>query len=98
MANEFKHGSVGTSLSQAEWEGIGTHVVDSQATGDIIYAASASQLRRLGVGSTNDVLRITGGVPDWQATTFITEVGTIATGVWQGTDVGVAYGLSLIHI
>ena len=82
MANELKHGTVGTVLTQTEWESIPAHTLDSQATGDIIYAASSSQLRRLGVGSTNDVLRVTGGIPDWQATTFITEVGTIATGVW----------------
>ena len=89
MANEMKHGSVGTSLSQAEWEGIGTHVFDSQATGDLMYASSATQLTRLGIGSTNQVLTTVGGVPAWAA---ITTVGTIATGVWQGTDVGVAYG------
>jgi hypothetical protein len=92
MANELKHGTVGTELTQAEWEAVGAHVVANQAIGDIIYASSTSQLRRLGVGSTNDVLRITGGLPDWQATSFITSLGTIATGVWQGTDVGVAYG------
>jgi len=92
MANELKHGSVGTELTQAEWEAVGTHVVANQAVGDIVYASTTAQLRRLGVGSTNDVLRVTGGIPDWQATSFITSLGTIATGVWQGTDVGVAYG------
>ena len=92
MANELKHGTVGTELTQAEWEAVGTHVVANQAVGDIIYASTTAQLRRLGAGSTNDVLRITGGLPDWQATSFITTLGTIATGVWQGTDVGVAYG------
>ena len=89
MANEMKHGSVGTSLSQAEWEGIGTHVFDSQATGDLMYASSATQLTRLGIGSANQVLTTVGGVPAWAA---ITTVGTIAPGVWQGTDGGVAYG------
>jgi len=92
MANELKHGSVGTELTQAEWEAVGAHVVANQAVGDIIYADTTSQLLRLGIGSTNDVLRVTGGKPDWQATSFITALGTIATGVWQGTDVGVAYG------
>jgi len=67
MANEFKHDSVGTSLSQAEWEAIGTHVLDSQATGDIIYASSASQLRRLGIGSNTNVLTLAAGVPSWAA-------------------------------
>ena len=92
MANELKHGSVGTELTPAEWEAVGAHVVANQAVGDIIYADTTSQLLRLGIGSTNDVLRVTGGKPDWQATSFITSLGTIATGVWQGTDVGVAYG------
>ena len=92
MANDLKHGSVGTELTQAEWEAVGAHVVANQAVGDIIYADTTSQLLRLGIGSTNDVLRVTGGKPDWQATSFITALGTIATGVWQGTDVGVAYG------
>ena len=92
MANEFKHGTVGTELTQAEWEGIGTHVFDSQATGDIVYAASSSQLRRLAVGTNTHVLILSGGIPAWSSSTGITAVGTIATGVWQGTDVGVAYG------
>jgi len=65
MANEFKHDSVGPSLTEAEWIGIGTHVLDSQATGDIIYASSASQLRRLAVGSNTNVLTLAGGVPTW---------------------------------
>jgi len=80
MANELKHGSVGTELTQAEWEGIGTHVVANQAVGDIVYADTTSQLLRLGIGSANDVLRVTGGKPDWQATSFITSVGALASG------------------
>ena len=38
MANEFKHDTVGTSLTEAQWVGIGTHGLASQATGDVIYA------------------------------------------------------------
>jgi len=111
MANELKHGSVGTELTQAEWEAVGTHVFDSQATGDIVYASSSSQLSRLGVGSNTNVLTLASGIPSWAApaaaaagsltgstlasgvtASSLTSVGTIATGVWQGTDVGVAYG------
>ena len=51
MADELKHKSVGTELTQAEWEANGAHVFDSQATGDIGYASSATQLTRLGIGS-----------------------------------------------
>ena len=65
MANEFKHGSVGTELSQTEWEGVGTHVLDSQATGDIIYASSASQLSRLAKGTDGQVLMLASGIPSW---------------------------------
>ena len=67
MANEFKHASVGTSLSQSEYEAIGGHVIDSQATGDIIYASSATQLSRLGVGSDGHVLTLASGIPSWAA-------------------------------
>ena len=67
MANELKHGSVGTELTQAEWEAIGTHVFNSQATGDIVYASSSSQLSRLGVGSNTNVLTLASGIPSWAA-------------------------------
>ena len=68
MANEFKHKSVGTELTQTEFEAVGGHVLDSQAIGDIIYASSTSQLRRLGIGSTGAVLTVTGGIPAWDTT------------------------------
>jgi len=68
MANEFVHATVGTSLTQLEFEAVGLHVLNSQATGDLIYASSSSQLSRLGIGSTNKVLTVIGGVPTWQST------------------------------
>ena len=107
MAHELKHGTVGTELTQAEWEAVGAHVLDSQATGDIIYASSSSQLRRLAKGTDTHVLILSSGIPAWSASTGITSVGTltdltvsgtsttigtVTSGVWQGTDVGVAYG------
>ena len=60
--------------------------------GDIIYALSNGDWRDLPIGSNDDYLRISAGLPDWQATTSITTLGTIVTGVWQATDVGVLYG------
>ena len=113
MANEFRHGSVGTELTQAEWEAVGSHILNSQATGDIIYAASSSQLSRLGKATDGNILQLASGLPAWTASPTIgstswanathahaasnsggtlTTLGTIATGVWQATDVGVAYG------
>jgi hypothetical protein len=89
MPNEFKHDTVGTSLTEAEWTGIGTHVLDSQATGDTIYAESATQLRRLQVGATDEVLTVSGGIPTWAA---ITKVGTIGTGTWNADAIDPTFG------
>jgi hypothetical protein len=36
-------------------------------TGDIIYASSANTPARLGIGSTDQVLKVSGGVPVWAA-------------------------------
>ena len=89
MADELKHKDVGTSLTEQEWTGIDTHILDQQATGDTIYAISATQLSRLGIGSTDEVLTVDGGIPSWKS---ITMVGTIGTGVWEGTEIGASFG------
>ena len=68
MAGELSHLSVGTDLSQSEWEAVGAHVLNLQAVGDMIYATSATQLSRLAIGGTNAVLRVSGGVPGWATT------------------------------
>lgn len=47
MANEFKHKAVGGELTQLEWEDVLAHQFDSQASGDILYASSVTQLSRL---------------------------------------------------
>jgi hypothetical protein len=39
----------------------------SDATGDIYYRNSGGSFTRLGIGSTNDVLTVTGGLPSWAA-------------------------------
>lgn len=46
MANELKHKSQGTSLTQAEYENIDAHLFDGQAIGDSVEASSATQLSR----------------------------------------------------
>jgi len=69
MSNEFKHLSVGGEMTQAEYEAIGAHVLESQAVGDIIYALSPTQLSRLGIGAENGILNVSsGGVPEWGTT------------------------------
>jgi len=67
VANELKHGTVGTELTQTEWEAVGAHVLDGQATGDLIYASSASQLSRLAAGAADKILIMSGGVPVWSS-------------------------------
>lgn len=65
MAGEFAHVSVGTAMSQAEYESIGGHLLDSQARGDMIYASSTTQLSRLAVGTAQQVLTSNGTDPAW---------------------------------
>lgn len=60
-------------------------------TGDIIYASSANTPARLGIGSTGQVLTVSGGVPSWSAPagggkvlqvvqgTYSTQVNTYST-------------------
>jgi len=49
-------------------------------TGDIIYASAANTPARLGIGSTDQVLKVTGGVPAWATlATGSTFVGAYAT-------------------
>ena len=87
MANEFKHTSVGSQLSQTEYEAVGGHVLDSQAAGDIIYASTTSQLSRLGIGTAGKVLMTNSGAsaPEWSAAiTGVTSI--LATDIKIGED------------
>jgi hypothetical protein len=65
---------VGTAITQAEYEATdGTgHIFASQATGDIVYASSTTVLSRLGIGSTNALLTVSGGVPAWTLAPTVT--------------------------
>ena len=70
MANELTHKNPGTQLTQDEYratDGTG-HLLDSQATGDILYASSSTVLKGLAIGSTGAVLTVTGGIPAWDTT------------------------------
>ena len=86
MANEFRHTDVGAVLTEAEYDSVTGHSFDSQATGDILYASSATQPSRLGIGAANTVLIVSSGIPAWSATltsvTLVTPaLGTPASGV-----------------
>lgn len=65
--------------------------------GDLIVGGVAGAPARLAVGAgTVPFLTVTAAAPAWgdltTAATGITSVGTIATGVWQGTILGGTYG------
>ena len=79
MANELRHtaGAVPTKLEQSEWEGTAKHVCNSQATGDLIYASSATQLTRLPIAASS-ILISSGGIPAWSTTLPNFTSGTIA--------------------
>ena len=66
MAKEFKHDSVGTQLTQAEYEANAGHVIASQAVGDIVYADTTTQLTGLAIGEQNQILTVSSaGKPEW---------------------------------
>ena len=89
MANEFKHVSVGTELTQSEYESTSSHILDSQAAGDIIYASSTSQLSRLGIGTAGKILQVNSGAsaPEWTATvTGVTSVLNTSLVIGRDSD------------
>ena len=76
MSNEFQHKDPGTQLTQAEYvhtDGTG-HILESQATGDVIYAASGTVLRRLGIGTSGHALVVSSGVPAWSNELLATDI------------------------
>ena len=89
MANELKHVSVGTELTQSEYESTSSHILDSQAAGDIIYASSTSQLSRLGIGTAGKILQVNSGAsaPEWTATvTGVTSVLNTSLVIGRDSD------------
>ena len=58
------------------------------------YALTASFYAPIGSGTTGQILQSngTGTAPTWTNTSNITTLGTITTGAWHGSTVGVDYG------
>jgi hypothetical protein len=88
MANEFIHIDPGAILTKAEYELITGHQFNSQATGDILYASTSTQLSRLGIGSNTNVLEITGGVPAWVATSGTGSVARVTSATFVTPALG----------
>ena len=59
-----------------------TLTLGSDATGDIYYRNSGGVLTRLGIGSTGNVLTVSGGLPAWESNTgnFVTTFSAGTTG------------------
>jgi len=83
MANELVHASQGTTLTQAEFEAVGLHVCNSQATGDLIYASSSTQLSRLAIGAADTILTCNGTIPSWSTTPILNTA--VAKGAWTAS-------------
>ena len=49
------------------YNNLATMVIASQAIGDLFYASSVTAIARLGIGGTNTVLGVSGGIPTWIA-------------------------------
>ena len=82
MANEFKHKDPCTTLTQAEYIGAcgDGHIFACQATGDILYASSATVLSKLAKGNQHDILSMGGSnIPAWTASPSVTDL-TISGG------------------
>jgi len=68
------------------------------AVSGILYASSANVITCLATANSGVLITSAGGVPSISSTlpsavqSNITALGTIATGVWQGTPVALAYG------
>jgi len=69
-------------------------------TGDIIYASGANTPARLGIGTTNQVLKVSGGLPAWGAAPTPTFVGCSLyksgnQAVANGTSTAITFDLEL---
>jgi len=77
----FQHKSVGTSITQAEWEQTDTgHQFASQATGMMLYSSSSTVNTSLAIGSTSAFLQVVGGVPAWTLTPIVADNSFIKFG------------------
>lgn len=73
---------------------------NTYATGDILYSDASNSLEKLTIGSTDEVLKVTGGIPAWTAlpiaggsdwTHIVTQATTTGTSYEITTGLGTAY-------
>lgn len=90
----FAFGSPSTSAAHNILSGThGDAITATVIRGDLIIGQGATPTwQRKELGASGTILRSDGTDAVWAATTLITALGTIVTGTWQATDVGVLYG------
>ena len=77
----FQHKSVGTGLTQAEYEQTDTgHQFASQATGMMLYSSSSTVNTSLAIGSTSAFLQVVGGIPAWVTAPILADDATLKVG------------------
>lgn len=75
MPNELRHkDAIAGRVREVEYEHINQHILNDQATGDLMYASSATQLSGLPIGSAGDFLTVTAGKPAW-TNSFAVSIG-----------------------
>lgn len=57
-------------------------------TGDLIYESGTNTASRLGIGSTNQVLTVSGGIPSWQSASSTLTVPTVQKFLTNGSITG----------
>ena len=81
-----------TQVTGTARKAIATYYDDtSGATGDIYYRDSSGNFVRLVIGSTNQVLTVTGGLPSWGAASIDRSVSSIAIPTTAGATVATDY-------
>ena len=80
---------VNSGATAPEWAASASSTLTT--TGDLLYASSANTLARRGIGSTGDVLTVSGGVPTWAAPAGgAGNLAQVATGSMSGTSVSLS--------
>ena len=67
MSHEFRHkDAVSGRVRENEYEHLRQHILNDQATGDMVYASSATQLSGLPKGADNTILAMGASIPEWK--------------------------------
>ena len=84
--------TLGSSIDTTLKAQIDAQIPDSllTTTGDTIYASGASTPARLGIGTTGQVLTVSGGVPTWATAAASGGITLISTTALSGTSVTIS--------